>query len=277
MNYNAITELVYRAREFALNDDLRENVSMKGDADFVTAVDTQISDFIKKGLAEIAPHVAFVTEEESQHSTAAERFILDPIDGTANLVRGYNKSSISLAHYKDGEVLFGVVYDPFAKELFFAKKGCGAHLYDACNGIAELLRIGVENYTANRLHVSDLPHSKAIVEFGAGSTNKQVAQESFELGLEIFKSCQDLRRICSSALAVCYIAAGRIDGYFERKIKPWDYAAGALLLTEAGGNLSQWDGTPLPFDAPSTIVAGNPDTLSYLLSILKNRQQGATL
>ncbi len=272
MNYNAIVELVFRARTIAKNATLRSRIDMKGDADFVTAVDTEISDFIKKGLAEIAPGIAFVTEEEREHNNAPERFILDPIDGTANLVRDYRKSSISLGHYKNGEVLFGVVFDPFTSEMFFAVKGKGAHYYNARSGVAGLLRTGVENYTKHPLRVSDLPHTKAIVEFGAGSTNKVVAAESFALGQKIFENCQDLRRICSSALAICYIAAGRTDGYFERKIKPWDYAAGLLILNEAGGLISQWNGEELPFNTPSTIVAGNADTYAYLLSVLRNRQ-----
>lgn len=272
MNYNPIVELVYNARSIATDRALRDDVALKGEADFVTAVDTAISRFVKEGLATLAPGSAFVTEEESHHSNAPDRFILDPIDGTANLVRGYKKSSISLAHYKNGEILFGVVYDPFSGELFFALKGKGAHYFDAANGIAPLLAIGVEHYTAEPLSVSALTHENAIVEFGAGSTNKSVSAESFEIGKEVFESCQDLRRICSSALAICYIAAGRIDGYFERRIKPWDYAAGVLILQEAGGALSQWNGDPLPFDIPSTIVAGNRDTYRYLHDVLKNRQ-----
>lgn len=271
MNYNAIVELVYSARKIALDKALGSSVSMKGDNDYVTAVDTGISDYIKKGLKEIAPQAAFVTEEESEHVSAGERFILDPIDGTTNLMRGYNKSSISLGYYKDGAVQFGVVYDPYTCELFFAVRGKGAHLYNARNGLSALLRVGVESYTKNVLRVSDLPHERAIVEFGAGSTNKGVAEESFAIGKEVFLHCSDLRRICSSALSVCYIAAGRIDGYFERKIKAWDYAAGALILEEAGGRISQWSGQPLPFAEPSTILAGNRDTYDYLLTVLKNR------
>jgi myo-inositol-1(or 4)-monophosphatase len=271
MNYNAIVKLVYDARKIALNAKLRKDFSMKGEADYVTAVDTAISEFIKNGLKEIAPDYAFVTEEESEHVTAGKRFILDPIDGTTNLVRGYNQCSISLACYCGDEVKFGVVYSPFSGETFFAVKGKGAHFYNARNGVNRLLKIGVENYTADRLAVSKNLRQDAIVEFGAGSTNKIVAEESFRLGEEIFKNCMDLRRICSSALSLCYIAAGRIDGYFERKLKVWDYAAAALILEEAGGALSQWNGERLPFTEPSTIVAGNVDTYAYLLKILKDR------
>ena len=271
MDYNALVRLVYDARRIATDKGLRADVSVKGEADFVTAVDTGISAYIKEGLNKIAPGVAFVTEEESEHISVGERFVLDPIDGTTNLMRGYNVSSISLGYYADGEVRFGVVFDPFTNKMFFAVKGLGAHFYDTRFGMDRLTRIGVENYTADPLKVSSLPHTEAIVEFGAGSTNKAVAKESFEIAREVFENCMDLRRICSTALAITYIAAGWIDGYFERRIKVWDYCAASLILREAGGCISQWSGEELTFTDPSTIVAGNPDTYAYLLSVLKNR------
>lgn len=271
MDYNAIVKLVFNARKIAKDKRLKADVSLKGDADFVTAVDTEISAFIKSGLQKIAPTAAFVTEEESEHISVGERFVLDPIDGTTNLTRGYDACSISLGYYAGGEVQFGVVLDPFKDELFFAIKGKGAHYYNARRGIRRLLETGVENYRGGRMHVSDLLHSQAIVEFGAGSTNKGVSNESFAIAKEVFENCMDLRRICSSALAVCYIAAGRIDGYFERKIKVWDYCAASLILEEAGGVISQWNGEALPFTDPSTILAGNVDTYAYLLTLLKNR------
>ena len=271
MDYNKIVQLVYDARHIAKDQTLRNRVNLKGEADFVTAVDMEISAFIKRGLFDVAPSVAFVTEEEPKHVHAGERFVLDPIDGTTNLIRNYNQSSISLGYYSGNEVKFGVVYSPCSGEMYFSVKGKGAYFYNAKNGIRNLLRVGVENYRRNKLKTSDLPHRQAIVEFGAGSTNKGVAQESFELAKKVFENCMDLRRICSSALAVCYIAAGKIDGYFERKIKVWDYCAASLILEEAGGKISQWNGEKLLFDEPSTIVAGNADTYAYLLSLLKNR------
>ncbi|MBQ9730251.1 MAG: inositol monophosphatase, partial [Clostridia bacterium] len=207
-------------------------------------------------------------EEESEHATKPDRFILDPIDGTVNLVRGYDKSSVSLAHYLNGEVVFGVVFDPYTNELFFALKGKGAHLYRTSHGIGRLLKIGVENYQGGVLSVSNEPPENAIIEFGAGSTNKTAAKQSFEIAEKVFLHCRDLRRICSTALSICYVAAGRIDGYFEKKIKCWDYAAGTLILAEAGGVSSQWNGENLTFNEPSTIVVGNPKTHGYLLSVL---------
>ena len=270
MNYNAVAELVYGARTLARRKLRSTDVKLKGRADFVTQTDLAISEYIKAGLKEIDGGAAFVTEEESEHINSGRRFILDPIDGTANLVRGYNMSSVSLGYYEDGEVKFGIVYNPFSDEIFFAVKGRGAHRYNARGGIRRLIGIGLENYRGGELHVSALQPEEAVVEFGAGSTNKSVAAESFALGREVFEHCVDLRRISSTALSLCFIAAGRIDGYFERRIKPWDYAAASLILEEAGGRLSQWNGDKLPFADPSTIVAGNVPVFAYLSELLKN-------
>ncbi|MGN1103968.1 MAG: inositol monophosphatase family protein [Candidatus Coproplasma sp.] len=274
MNYNAIIELVYEARKIALDKKLRSDVSLKGKSDYVTKADLEISDFVKTQLKRIAPETAFVTEEESEHSNADDRFILDPIDGTTNIVRGYNLSSISLAHYSHGKVKFGVVYSIFGEEMFFALEGKGAYRLDTRGGIKHLLKYGVENYCNNPIKVSDVLPENAICEFGAGSTNKASANQTFALAQKIFKDCADLRRICSTALSICFIAAGRIDGYFERRIKPWDYAAAALILSEAGGKISQWDGQALPFDGPSSIVAANPAVYDYLVKALNSDDKG---
>ena len=268
MDYNAIVQLVYNARKIAKDKRLRKIIAEKNHLDYVTAVDTKISNYIKSGLYQIAPTVAFVTEEESRHVSSGERFVLDPIDGTTNLIRNYNQFSIALGYYKNGQVEFGIVLSLTSDELYFAIKGKGAHLYSTKNGIAGLLKVGVENYRKNKLKVSNLDYSHAIVEFGAGSTNKGVLDESFAIAKQVFKDCADLRRICSSALALCYIASGKIDGYFERKLKVWDYCGASFILQEAGGKLSQWNGQPLTYDQPSTIVAGNKDTYDYLLKLL---------
>ncbi len=271
MDYNSIVKLVYDAKKIAISKKLKSKVSLKGKADYVTAVDLGISAYIKEGLKKIAPSVAFVTEEEDKHVSSGERFILDPIDGTTNLVHGYKQSSISLAYYVNGRVEFGVVFSPFTYELFFAIKDKGAYFYSTRYGISKLLKIGVENYDKNPLKVSSLSRNDAIVEFGAGSTKKHLADENFAIAKEVFVSCLDIRRICSTALSICYIASGRIEGYFEKVIKVWDYAASSLILEEAGGRISEWSGSPLKFVEPSSIIAGNVDTYDYLLNLLKNK------
>lgn len=257
MDYNKIVSLVYDARKIVFSKDLKTQEKNANPYDFVTAVDTGISDFMKEELFRLYPEVGFMTEEESDHTLKNKSFILDPIDGTTNLVYDYKMSSISLAYVEENQVVFGVVFNPFTNELFFAVKGKGAHLYTTENGIEELLKIGVENYAKNPLSVSKRELKKSLIEFGAGSSRKGEAQETFTRAQRVFENCLDLRRICSTAIAISYIAAGRLDGYFEKVIKPWDYAAGILILEESGGISSDWDGNPLPLDRPSTILCSN--------------------
>lgn len=250
MDYNNIIDLVKKASMFVFDQTLRDSVSLKGAADFVTNVDISISNFLKQELKAIDPTIGFFSEEE-KGSLQEKCWILDPIDGTTNLVYGYNMSSVSLALYDQGQIVFGVVYNPFNGECYTAEVGKGAFL----NG--------------NPLRVSEREMGSSIIEFGAGSTRKQDADESFALGKEIFKCCTDIRRICSSALAICFIAAGRIDGYFESRIKPWDYAAGALILQEAGGKITDYGANYPPMDKPSSVIATNGIIHEQLHSIIQ--------
>lgn len=268
MNYNEVVSLVYQARKIVFEKQKLQHVENKNPYDFVTEVDTGISDFLKKELAKRFSDVGFMTEEETEHTLYSKSFIVDPIDGTTNLIYGYRMSSISLAYAENGQVVFGVVLNPFSSELFFAIKDRGSYLFDASNGIDDLLKLGVENYTQNRLSVSKRPMEKALVEFGASSSHKAMTDETFARGGRVFKNCLDLRRTCSTAIAICYIAAGRLDGYFEKIIKPWDYAAGILILAEAGGQSSDWDKNPLPLDREGTIVCSNSVIHDSLIALL---------
>lgn len=246
MGYENVIAVVKETKKIVLNDDLRNAVKMKGEADFVTEVDLRISQFLHEKLTALYPDMGFMSEEEKISELPPDRWILDPIDGTTNLVFGYNMSSVSLALLKNNEIVFGVVYNPFNDELFTAEKGKGAKL----NG--------------EPIHCVDREPVNSLIEFGAGSTRKKDADESFGIAKEIFKGCLDIRRICSSALAICFIACGRTNGYFEKKLKPWDYAAGALILQEAGGVIRDWEGNEIQFDRPSGIICGSPVTCEYI-------------
>lgn len=268
MNYNEIVALVYRAKEIVFSESKRSQVSNKNPYDFVTAVDIGISDFLKGELYKLYPDVGFMTEEESNHNITDKMFILDPIDGTTNLVYDYKMSSISLAYAENGKVMFGVVFNPFAKEMFFSVRGKGSYCVSTENGIDAFLQTGVENYSNNPLMCSKRELSESIIEFGAGSSHKDMTDETFARAARIFKCCLDLRRICSSALAICYIAAARLDGYFEKVLKPWDYAAAILILEEAGGDSSDWYGEPLPLDKDGTIICSNSVIHKELLELI---------
>lgn len=246
MNFDKVIEKVLQTKSIVNDESLRSAVRMKGEADFVTNIDLAISDFLDKELKILAPDVGFMSEEESVTNLSDTRWILDPIDGTTNLVYDYRMSSVSLALMEKGEIVFGVVYNPYSDEVFQAQKNNGAYL----NG--------------KRLRVVDRPIDKCLIEFGAGSTIKAYADLAFRNAAEIFKSCLDLRRICSSALAISYIAAGRINGYFEKRLKPWDYAAASLILTEAGGKICDWNNGNIQFDTESGIIAGSPQAYEFL-------------
>ena len=249
--YTEIIELVKSTKKIVFDKQKQHDISMKGAADFVTAVDMAISDFLKEELAKLTPEIGFMSEEEKAEIQPV-RWILDPIDGTTNLVYGYNKSSVSLALCENEVITFGVIFDPFTDELFVAERGKGAY------------------YNGEKISVADdRDLENCIVEFGAGSTKKQYADISFAMAKEVFLNCLDLRRICSSALSVSYAAQGRINGYFEYQIKPWDYAAASLIFEECGGILTDWHGEKLPFDRPSSIVCGTPKMHKFLLETVQ--------
>ena len=168
---------------------------------------------------------------------AKHAFIVDPIDGTTNFIKDYHASAISIALLDEGQVVIGVVYNPYLDEMFWAERGMGAF----CNG--------------ERIHVSDQPLENGLVLFGASPYDKQLWKRSFELAYAYFEKALDIRRSGSAALDLCSIAAGRAEVYFELQLSPWDYAAGSLIVEEAGGVVTGIDGEPIQFERPSSILA----------------------
>lgn len=248
-----VEKLVLKTKDIILSKN-KLKVSIKSKNDFVTDVDIAVSNFLKKELYKLDSSISFFSEEGSGN-LSNNCWILDPIDGTTNLIYGYNLSSVSLAHYVNGEVVFGMVFNPFTDEIFTAKKGKGAYF----------------NHNI-KLVVSKHKIDESLIEFGAGSTHKEYADENFRLVSEIFKACVDVRRICSSALDLCYIASGRIDGYFEKILNPWDIAAGSLILTEAGGKITDYEYNPIQFSKETSVIASNSIIHDILFDIIcKNR------
>ncbi|MBQ8028901.1 MAG: inositol monophosphatase [Clostridia bacterium] len=255
MNYKAIINLVKEAGQFVFDEELKNSVNMKGASDYVTAVDLKISHFIKENLKVLTPDIGFMSEEEEGEITK-KRWILDPIDGTTNLVYNYNFSSVSLAYFDGEKVDFGVIFNPFNNDLFVAKRGEGAYLNGKRLGKAE-----------NR----DL--SQCLIEFGAGSTKKQFKEENFSIAKDVFQNCLDIRRVCSTALAIAYVAAGKLNGYFERVIKPWDYAAATLMLDECGVKYSDWNGDAIQFEHQTSFVCGTDKAFSFLVETINKHHK----
>lgn len=246
VDFEKVIETVKKTKAIVNDKELKSNISMKGKADFVTEVDLRISSFLGEELKKITPDIGFMSEEE-ENIIVPTRWILDPIDGTTNLVYNYNMCSVSLALCVEEVIEFGVVYNPFNDDLFVAYRGRGAY------------------YNGEKMgKIEDRELEDCLVEFGAGSTKKHQADVVFEIAKEIFKNCLDLRRICSSALSICYIAQGRINGYFEKELKPWDFAAASLVLEECGGKISSWDSDSIGYKSPTSCVCGSSKAYVFI-------------
>ena len=226
-----------------LADDAEREVTAKeGHANFVTKYDTAVQSFLQEELKKICPEAAFIGEEGDHKDTLAAgyAFIVDPIDGTTNFIKKYNKSCVSVALAKDGEVILAVIYNPFSNEMFYAEKGKGAYLND-------------KQIRAAAGHLKD-----ELTCFGTSPYYDELRDETFELAKDLQARSLDLRRSGSAALDLCDIAAGRTGLYFELRLSPWDYAAGSLLVTEAGGKVSRIDGSALSFAEGGSVLAGGP-------------------
>lgn len=238
-----IADLVRECGLLVKNADRRHlHVDAKaGRANFVTEYDKKVQERLRAGLLAIIPNAHFIGEEGSSQafSRSGAFFIVDPIDGTTNFIRDYHASSISVALVVDGAAELGVVYNPYLDEMFTAQRGRGAF----CNG--------------SQLHVSSEPLENALVIFGTSPYREDLSEKSFKLAYAYLKKAVDVRRSGSAALDLCAVAAGRADLFFELSLSPWDYAAGALIVEEAGGIASDADGGKLAYDHPCSVVARN--------------------
>lgn len=233
---------------------VEETVEEKsGRANFVTAYDKKVQDFLFQKLMKILPDAVFIGEEEEEHAALPEgyAFIIDPIDGTTNFMKGYCVSCISVGLLQAGKPVLGIVYNPYLDELFRAEKGKGAY----CNGKA--------------IHVSDHDLSEGLVLFGTAPYNEELSKRSFQCAYELFIRSLDVRRSGSAAIDLCNVACGRAELYFELLLSPWDYAAGSLILTEAGGRIVNTEGKEITFDEKNGVVAGNEKTIKVWQEIQK--------
>lgn len=215
--------------------------SKPGSANFVTDYDVRVQGFLQQRLQAVLPGSHFVGEEEDCTDDVFHgyAFIVDPIDGTTNFIRDHRASAVCIALVKDGEPTAGVVYDPYRDELFHAEAGGGAFL----NG--------------KPIHVAENPLSKSLFSIGTSAYYRSLSDRTFAIGRALFNAALDLRRSGSFALDACAAACGRIDLAFEVQLCPWDYTAAGCILREAGGRLTQLDGSPVRLDRPSSVVCGS--------------------
>ena len=226
-----------------------------GHRDVVTEYDRKVQALLIRRLGEAVPGARFFCEEDDRRDAldAEHVFIIDPIDGTMNFVRRLHHSCISVAYCHRGELLAGAVYNPYVDEMFHAVRGGGAF----CNG--------------RPIRVEQAPLSETLVCFGTAPYDPGLSARSFALAQKVHLASLDLRREGSAALDLCSVAAGRAGLYFELQVSLWDYAAGLLLVQEAGGQVTAVEGSPLPFDGRKTsILAGSPEAAADFLALEKD-------
>ncbi len=249
INTEELEALLKKAGKLFADRNAAAHTREKGIADYVTEVDFAVQQFIRGRLEELYPEVQFLSEEKSNEEIDKNGlvWVLDPVDGTTNLIHDYRASVISLALMQEGSVVLGMIYNPYTDELFSAQKGKGSY----CNG--------------QKIEVSGAETiEKCLIAIGTSPYYKEMAEENFKVFQAIFKDCQDIRRSGSAALDLAYVACGRIEAYFERNLKIWDYAAGMLLVREAGGRVTDYGGNDADTEMISDIAAANPKVNSVL-------------
>ncbi|CAA7615364.1 Inositol-1-monophosphatase [Magnetospirillum sp. LM-5] len=228
-------------------------VSMKGTSDFVSSADLKAEKTIRAELSKARPAFGFLLEEggEVGGDDKSHRWIVDPIDGTTNFLHGIPQFAVSIGLERDGELIAGVVYEPISDSLFHAEKGAGAYLNEW------RLRVSARRKLEESVLATGIPHR--------GRPGQDVFIKELTA---VMQETAGVRRFGSAALDLAYVAAGRCEGYWESGIKPWDIAAGIVLVKEAGGYVSDFDGKG-DMLATGDIVAANDQLHSKLVSLLR--------
>ena len=238
-----IMDVVRRAGEMVLSaHDIAAGTHEKTSAaDLVTEYDLAVEAFLKEQLPPLCPGSIFYGEEEAENADPSRgwAFIVDPIDGTTNFVRGLRQSAISVALARDGQVEYAVVFDPYKNEMFSARRGGGAFL----NGAP--------------IRVSEKPLAEGIFGMGTAIYRREYLESTMRVTEQLFRRACDFRRLGAAALDLCDVACGRVELFFEYSLCPWDFAAGSLIITEAGGHISTLQGGPLVLTERCSVWASN--------------------
>jgi len=239
------------ARDFGEVQNLQ--VSLKGPGDYVSQADRKAETIIKTELMRARPTYGFMGEEsaEEKGTDGAHRWIVDPLDGTTNFLHGMPHFAVSIALERNNEIVAGVIYNPSTDELYTAERGGGAFLND------RRLRV------AGRKAMSDAVIGTGVPHLGRGHHGKFLVELRHVMG-----ECAGIRRMGAAALDLAYVAAGRLDGFWETPLEPWDMAAGILLIREAGGFVSDAKGGTDMFGSRS-VAAGNEYILKGLLELVQ--------
>ncbi|KXF76239.1 inositol monophosphatase [Paramesorhizobium deserti] len=239
------------ARDFGEVQNLQ--VSLKGPGDYVSQADKRAEDIVHTELSRARPDYSFLMEETGaiEGSDSQHRWLVDPLDGTTNFLHGIPIFAVSIALERQGQIVAGVIYNPAMDELYTAERGGGAFLND------RRLRV------AARAKLQDAVIGTGVPHLGRGHHGNYLLELRNVMG-----ETAGIRRLGAVALDLAYVAAGRLDGFWEDALFPWDIGAGILLIREAGGFLSDKNGGQDMFETKS-VVAGNEAIHSALLKVLK--------
>ena len=229
------------------------SITEKGLNDYATQVDEACEEEIKYIISKAYPDHAILGEETglSKKEKAEFTWVIDPIDGTTNFIHGFPQFCISIGVMQNGKVEHGIIYDPLKDELFTASLGRGAQMND------------------KRIRVSKTIHlNRALLGTGFPTREMSVVDNYLNLLRELFPKCAGIRRAGAAALDLAYVACGRFDGFWEYGLKLWDVSAGSLLIKEAGGFVSGFEG-PDSFFQTGNIIAGNPKIHAQMEEIIK--------
>ena len=257
VDYSLIEAAVREAGQLLLEADAAraEIYKKEGPANFATAYDLKIQDFLIGRFKEILPSASYYGEEDTSGNagTVADRgctFIIDPIDGTTNFMFGYKHSCVSVGLSLDGRIIAGFVYNPYTNEFYKATRGEGSFL----NG--------------RRLTAANRPLAEGIAAFGCARYNDSDADRQFAIVKELFKRSLAVRNGGSAALDLCRIASNANVLYYESRLQPYDYAAASVIIEEAGGVITQCDGSKINLNGPCSILAGTKKAWEEGKSIL---------
>ncbi len=242
-------------RDFGEIENLQ--VSMKGPGDFVTTADQRTERILLEELKKARPGYPFLLEESGvvDGPDKSHRFIIDPLDGTTNFMHGIPHFAISIALEREGHVVSGVVFNPVNDEMFVAEKGQGAFLND------KRLRVAARKLVKDTLSATGIPF------IGKDGHERFLAELRTVMGVST-----GVRRYGSAALDLAWLAAGRYDAFWERGLKPWDIAAGMLMVREAGGVVSDLNGGEKALET-GDILASNEALHPQFLKLLKEAGQ----
>lgn len=239
-------------RDFGEVEQLQ--VSIKGPANFVSAADHKAEDILLTELSRSRPGYGFLMEERGivEGLDKSHRWIVDPLDGTTNFLHSNPIFAISIGLERDGELVAGLVYNPILDEMFMAEKGKGAFMADR-TGHDRRLRVAARKSLEDCLITTGIPHR--------GRPQHELYLDEVD---HLMKHVSGIRRTGSAATDLAWVAAGRFDLYYERNLGPWDIAAGAVLVREAGGHVTDMDGGP-DMILKGNVCAGNQNMQKALL------------